>query len=72
MENKEPLSEGIMNMVRGFTRPALTFFGLASWVMLFANSFDIPDAFTWLVFGMVVWWFGDRTYFKKKALDNGK
>ena len=72
MENKEPLSEGIMNIVRGFTRPALTFFGLASWVSLFANSFDIPDAFTWLVFGMVVWWFGDRTYFKKKALDNGK
>ena len=72
MENKEPLSEGIMNIVRGFTRPALTFFGLVSWVMLFANSFDIPDAFTWLVFGMVVWWFGDRTYFKKKALDNGK
>jgi len=72
MENKEPLSEGIMNIVRGFTRPALTFFGLVSWVMLFADGFDIPDTFTWLVFGMVVWWFGDRTYFKKKALDNGK
>ena len=67
--NKEPLSEGIMNIVRAFTRPALTFFGLVSWVMLFANGFDIPAAFTWLVWGMVVWWFGDRTYFKKKKVE---
>lgn len=72
MENKEPLSEGMMNIVRGFTRPALTFFGLASWVLLFANDFDIPEYFTLLVFGMVSWWFGDRTYFKLKALSKNK
>lgn len=66
-ENKELLSEGIINIMRAFTRPALSFFGLVSWVMLFANGFDIPDAFTWLVWGMIVYWFGDRTYFKLKA-----
>jgi len=35
--------------------------------MLFTNGFDIPDAFTWLVWGMIVYWFGDRTYFKIKG-----
>lgn len=65
--NKESLSEGLMNIVRGFTRPALTFFGLVSWVMLFANGYDIPVYFSTLVWGMVVWWFGDRTYFKIKG-----
>jgi hypothetical protein len=35
--------------------------------MLFANGFDIPAAYTWLVWGMVVWFFGDRTYFKVKG-----
>ena len=72
MAEKEPLSQGIVNIVRGFTRPALTFFGLVSWVMLFANDFDIPSNFTWLVFGMVLWWFGDRTFFKIKGGTNGK
>lgn len=67
MENKESLSEGIVNIVRASTRPALTFFGLVSWVMLFANGYEIPGTFTWLVWGMVVYWFGDRTYFKIKA-----
>jgi len=67
MADKEPLSEGVVNIVRGFTRPALTFFGLVSWVMLYANGFEIPAAFTWLVWGMVVYWFGDRTYFKLRG-----
>lgn len=70
MVKKEPLSEGTMNIVRGFTRPALTFFGLVSWVLLYYNGFDIPEYFTLLVWGMVGWWFGERTYFKYKA--NGK
>jgi hypothetical protein len=67
MKPKETLSEGVANIVRSFTRPALTFFGLISWVMLFVNGFDIPGWFTFLVYGMVVWWFGDRTYFKIKG-----
>jgi len=49
MENKEPLSNGIVNIIRSFTRPVLTFFGLVSWVMLLANGFDIPEYFTTLV-----------------------
>lgn len=65
--DKEPLSQGVVNIVRSFTRPALTFFGLVSWVMLFANGIDIPSTFTWLIYGMVLWWFGDRTFFKIKG-----
>lgn len=49
MKNKEPLSEGVVNIVRGLTRPALSFFGLVSLVRLLANSFDIPEYFTTLV-----------------------
>ncbi len=67
MNDKEPLSQGAVNIVRSFTRPILAIFGLVSWVMLFANGFDIPAAYTWLVWGMVVWFFGDRTYFKVKG-----
>jgi hypothetical protein len=67
MKDKESLSQGIVDMARSFTRPALTFFGLVSWVMLYANGFNIPDTFTWLVYGMVLWWFGDRTFFKIKG-----
>ena len=68
----ETFSQGIVNIVRASTRPALTFFGLVSWVMLFANGYEIPDGFTVLVAGMVIWWFGDRTYFKKKSVENKK
>ena len=71
MTNKETqrptASSEIIAIVRSFTRPALTFFGLVSWVMLFANGYDIPEYFTILVSGMIVYWFGDRTYFKIKA-----
>ena len=63
----ETFSQGVVNIVRASTRPTLTFFGLVSWVMLLANGYDIPDTFTWLVWGMIVYWFGDRTYFKIKA-----
>ncbi|GAH56766.1 unnamed protein product [marine sediment metagenome] len=67
MAEEEPLSQGVVNIVRSFTRPILAIFGLVSWVMLFANGFDIPAAYTWLVWGMVVYYFGDRTYFKVKG-----
>ncbi|MBU0778334.1 hypothetical protein KKF82_08765 [Patescibacteria group bacterium] len=71
MENeiiKETVSEGVVNIVRGLTRPALTFWGLVSWTMMHINGIEIPDTFTWLVWGMVVWWFGDRTWLKLKTI----
>ena len=71
MPNKESLSQGVMDIVRSFTRPALTLFGLVSWVMLFANGYQIPDQFTWLVYGMVLWWFGDRSFFKLNDIMKG-
>ena len=63
----ETLSEGLVNIIRGITRPALTFFGLVSWVVLLANGYDIPEIYTGGVLGMVGWWFGDRTYFKIRS-----
>jgi len=67
MNDKEPLSQGVVNIVRGCTRPVLTFWGLVSWTMMYINGIDIPSTFTWLVYGMVLWWFGDRTFFKIKG-----
>ena len=68
----ETLSKCIVNTVRGCTRPILVVFGLVSWVMLFANYFDIPGYFTGWVGGMILWWFRDRSYFKKKKVDKGE
>lgn len=67
MRYKEALSDGVVNIVRGVTRPFLTFFGLVSWVFLYVNGYDTSGWFTFLVYGMVVWWFGDRAYFKMKG-----
>ena len=69
--DKEPLSQGVVNIVRSFTRPILTIFGLVSWVMLFANGFDIPAAYTWLVWGMVLWYFGERGALKFTSRGKG-
>ena len=70
---QETASEFIINVIRAVTRPVLTFTGLISWVILYANDYTIPANFTWLVGGMVVWWFGDRTFFKtRKPKDNPK
>lgn len=65
--DKEPLSEGLVNIIRGFTRPVLTLFGLVSVVMMRVNGIEPPVGFEPLVYGMILWWFGDRTYFKVKS-----
>jgi len=64
--DRETLSDGLVNIIRGITRPFLSVFGTISWVCLFANGYEIPAYFTVLVYGMDVWWFGDRTFFKKR------
>lgn len=61
MEGKEPLSEGVVNIIRGFTRPACTFFGLVSCVMIYVSYQEVP---TWLLgfTGMMLtFWFGEKT-----------
>ena len=72
---KETISEGIVNIIRGLTRPFLTFFLTVHWAMLLWNVMeagggfnDIDARYTGLVFGLIVWWFGDRTLLKGKSL----
>ena len=75
MAEKEPLSEAIVNIVRGFTRPFLTFFLTVHWAMLYwaivdqgGSLGDIDTAYTMFVWGLDLWWFGDRTILKGKSL----
>ena len=56
-----------IELLRAFTRPILSIFGLVSWVMLLANSYDIPEYFTTLVWAMCLWWFGERGYLRLKG-----
>ncbi len=74
---REKISEGIINIFRGVTRPFLTFYLTVHWSMLLWNvmeaggSFgDIDGRYTGLVFGLILWWFGDRTLLKGKSLVN--
>lgn len=73
-KNGESLSQGIVNVFRGLTRPFVTAWFAISWVMyLFmihqdGGTFaDMPPVYTWVTLGTVVWWFGDRTWFKLKG-----
>jgi len=75
MEKKETLSEGLANLFRGFTRPVLTVYLTVHWSMLLWNIMeagggfnDIDARYTGLVFGLILWWFGDRTFLKGKSL----
>lgn len=77
MENKEPISEGLINIIRSFTRPALTFFLTVHWAMLYWSIVDmggglgnIDTAYTMFVWGLILWWFGDRTLLKGNSLLN--
>lgn len=70
----ETTSEGIVNIIRGTTRPAITLWLLISWTMFLFGVYesggtfaDVPIPYTALTWGSVVWWFGDRSYFKAKG-----
>ena len=72
---KETLSEGVVHIFRGFTRPVLTVYLAVHWSMLLWNVMeagggfsDIDARYTGLVFGLILWWFGDRTLLKGKSL----
>ena len=73
--DKETLSECMVNIFRGITRPFLTFFLAVHWAMLYWNIMeagggfsDIDARYTGLVFGLIGWWFTDRTLLKGKSL----
>ena len=62
----ETLSEAMINIVRGCTRPVLTFWGIVSWTMMYVNGVE-SATYTWLVWGMVLWYFGERGALKLKG-----
>jgi len=57
---KETLSEGIVNIVRGCTRPFCTFFGLVSCVMVYVNFQEVPVWLLYFTGGMLSFWFGEK------------
>ena len=74
-EKKETLSEGVVNLIRGGVRPVVTVFLTVHWAMLYWNVMeagggfsDIDIRYTMLVFGSILWWFGDRTLLKGKSI----
>ena len=56
----ETLSDGVVNIIRGITRPICTFFGLFSCVMIQVDSGEVPAWLLGFTGGMLAFWFGDR------------
>ena len=69
--NGEMKTDDVIKLVKTLTRPILTGIGLIAWIAFLGFHYDIPPQFTALVWGMIAWWFGDRTYFKRKVVNNG-
>lgn len=68
----ETISEGLVNIVRGFTRPALSVTGLVGLIVMYQAGYGPPLEYKVLVFGMIGWWFGDRSISKIGASILGK
>ncbi len=59
-----------MEIIRSLVRPIITLTLVMIWALMLFRGMNTPAELTMLVWGTVVWWFGDRTYFKLK--NNGK
>jgi len=57
---KETISEGIVDIIRGCTRPFCTFFGLVSCVMVYVNFQEVPAWLLAFTGGMLSFWFGEK------------
>ena len=68
----ETASDYIVNVIRASTRPVLTFILVFSCIMFWWNEIPVNPTHLWLAVGSTVWWFGDRTYFKTKAIKEVK
>ena len=64
------MDDFIIKLIRTLVRPIITIFLVISWVSSLPESAQIIP-FTALTWGCTVWWFGDRTYFKRKVANNG-
>ena len=56
----ETLSQGIVNIFRGLTRPVCTFLGLFGITMMVWNDIDVPGYYIGFVALMLGTWFGER------------
>ena len=63
----ESISDGLVNIVRGVTRPALTLMGWAVLGAMYSQGYEPPADLKFIVFGMPLWWFGDRSISKLGA-----
>ena len=52
-----------IELIRAAVRPVITM-TLVSGYLYF--NFQVTPLYEWLMVGSVVWYFGDRTYFKRK------
>lgn len=57
---EETISEGIVNIFRGITRPFCTFFGLVSCVMVYVNFLEVPAWLLGFTGAMLSFWFGEK------------
>ena len=60
-------AEAIVALVRGCTRPLLTFTGLFFWMTMWWNGIEPPAIVTGVVMGTLGWWFGERFVMKLKS-----
>lgn len=75
MPDKPLITDELVNLARGLTRPCLTLFLTVHWAMLYwavmqngGSIGDIDAAYTAFVWGLDLWWFGDRTLLKGKSI----
>lgn len=66
----------IVETIRAIVRPLCTLLFVISWqfttITIIFNEIKVGAEywiFSALTWGVVVWWYGDRTYFKKHPLD---
>jgi len=63
---KETLSEGVVNIIRGCVRPFCTFFGLVSCVMVYVNYQEVPVWLLSFTGAMLAFWFGEKAIVRGK------
>jgi len=67
---KETVSEGIVNIVRGCTRPFCTFFGLVSCVMVYVNFQEVPIWLLGYTGKMLGSWFVEKNVKRLRGINN--
>ena len=64
---QETLSDGLVNIIRGCTRPFCTVWGLVTLSLMIVNDIEIPAYFIGFVSLMLTTWFGEKTVNRLKG-----